>query len=240
MRSEHRATGNGDGQRAKRRASLSRKAKCQILRSDPSTNVELQPEIEAGRFRQDLFFRLNGFSLTVPPLREHKEDIPPLADHFLRRLATEMGMRAPRMTDEALAALADYDFPGNVRELKNLIERALIEGGGGLIDPGHLHFVYPRGEPDQPPAARSDCRGSSLNPRTHRKPFPDGSDEAQVLSYVRARGSINNSECRELLRVGIQRACYLLRKLHRAGWLVRDHSRKSAQYRLCHPLSGCG
>jgi len=196
-----------------------------------ATNVDLQSEIEAGRLRQDLYFRLNGFSLWLPPLREHKEDLPLLAEHFLQRLATEMGMRPPQLSAEAQTALAAYDFPGNVRELKNLLERALIESGGGVIGPEHLRFVYTREEGNPPPPNPSYDRSTPASPRAGRRLFPEGSDEAKVLTYVRERGSINNSECRDLLQVGIQRACYLLRKLHRSGLVIRDHSRKSAQYR---------
>lgn len=195
-----------------------------------ATNVDLQPEIEAKRFRADLYFRLNGFCLSVPALREHKEDLPALAGHFLERLATEMGMRPPRLTADALAALDAYDFPGNVRELKNLIERALIESGGGEIGPEHLHFVYPREEPARAAGNRGTVRSEAVRPGEKRQGFADGSDEARILAYVREYGSINNTECRDLLQVGIQRACYLLRKLHRAGFLAREHSRAAAQY----------
>lgn len=195
-----------------------------------ATNVDLQPEIEAERFRADLYFRLNGFSLIVPALREHKEDLPLLAGHFLDRLATEMGMRPPRMTPEALAALEAYDFPGNVRELKNVIERALIESGGGEIGPEHLRFVYPRPAPDQTAPDRMASSTEAPTSGAARPWFAEGSDEARILTHVRQQGGINNAGCRDLLGVGIQRACYLLRKLHRAGLLVREHSRRSAQY----------
>jgi DNA-binding NtrC family response regulator len=197
-----------------------------------ATNVDLQSEIEDGRFRQDLYFRLNGFSLWLPPLRDHKEDLPLLAEHFLQRLATEMGMRPPQLNQETQTALAAYDFPGNVRELKNLLECALIESGGGVLLPEHLRFVYPHQEGNTPTSNPSGCRSLAADPRAMRRLFPEGSEEAKVLAYVRERGSINNSECRDLLQVGIQRSCYLLRKIQRAGLLVRDHARKSAQYRL--------
>jgi len=195
-----------------------------------ATNVDLQPEIEAKRFRADLYFRLNGFSLALPALREHKEDLPLLACHFLERLATEMGMRPPALTPNALAALAAYDYPGNVRELKNLIERALIESGGGQIGPEHLHFVYPGAEPASAP---KDCAASHperAGKTGSRQGLAEASDEARILEHVRQHGGINNAECRDLLRIGIQRASYLLRKLHRTGLLVREHSRKSANY----------
>jgi DNA-binding NtrC family response regulator len=206
-----------------------------------ATNVDLQPEIEAGRFRADLYFRLSGFSLPVPALREHKEDLPSLANHFLERLATEMGMRPPRLNAAALAALDDYDYPGNVRELKNLIERALIESGGGEVGPEHLHFLYPHASTAGPTVPRDTGRGESSGTPPDPPGFRAPSDEARILEHVRQHGGINNAVCRDLLGVGIQRACYLLRKLHRAGLLAREHSRRSALYRPHEPDPGrCG
>jgi len=87
-------------------------------------------KIEAGRF-----------TVAVPPLRERKDDIPLLAEHFLSTIATEMGREVTGLRREVLERLVDYEFPGNVRELKNLIERALIESRGGEIEPHHLHFL---------------------------------------------------------------------------------------------------
>ena len=106
-----------------------------------ATNADLQQKIQDGVFRQDLYFRLARFTVTAPPLRERREDIPLLADHFLKLFAGEMGRDAPDLSPEAVDRLTGYDFPGNVRELKNIIERALIESGGGEIEPHHLHFV---------------------------------------------------------------------------------------------------
>jgi DNA-binding NtrC family response regulator len=106
-----------------------------------ATNSDLQQKIREGVFRQDLYFRLARFTVTAPPLRERREDIPPLAHHFLRLLSAEMGREAPALSPEAIDRLARYDFPGNVRELKNIIERALIESGGAEIRPHHLRFL---------------------------------------------------------------------------------------------------
>jgi len=203
-----------------------------------ATNEDLQPEIEAGRFRQDLYFRLSGFNLTVPALREHKEDLPSLANHFLERLATEMGMRPPLLKPDALEALANYDYPGNVRELKNLIERALIESGGGEVGPEHLHFLYARANPTRPPIPSGAGRGAGVGTTTDPAGMQGPSDEARILQHLRQHGGINNAGCRGLLGVGIQRACYLLRKLHRAGLITREHTRKSALYHLREPGAG--
>ena len=107
-----------------------------------ATNTDLQAKVQAGTFRQDLYFRLAGFTVMVSPLRDRKEDISLLVNHFLDMFATEMGMNPPRLGPKALAALESYPFPGNVRELKNIIERALIESGGAEIRPEHLRFTH--------------------------------------------------------------------------------------------------
>ncbi len=106
-----------------------------------ATNAELQSEMAAGRFRQDLYFRLARFLVEVPPLRAHKEDLPPLVEHFLTLFAREMNLEPPVLSTTALETLEGYDFPGNVRELKNIIERALIHSRGADIQPEHLQFV---------------------------------------------------------------------------------------------------
>ena len=91
-----------------------------------ATNRDLRDAVREGRFRKDLFFRLNVFPIEVPPLRERKEDIAPLARHFLRQVADELGRPVPTLRDRELEELRAYDWPGNVRELRNVIERAVI------------------------------------------------------------------------------------------------------------------
>src|SRR5437588_9973149 len=95
-----------------------------------ATNRELAAEVRAGRFREDLYYRLNVVQVRVPPLRERREDVLPLADHFLRRFAAEHGRTVPGLSAEAKRRLDDYPFPGNVRELENLIERAVALSTG--------------------------------------------------------------------------------------------------------------
>ena len=90
-----------------------------------ATNKDLKAEIAAGRFREDLYFRLNVVPLRVPPLRERSEDIPPLARHFVEQFSRAYG-RVKRLAPDAMAALLEYRWPGNVRELKNVIERLVI------------------------------------------------------------------------------------------------------------------
>ena len=95
-----------------------------------ATSRNLQDEIAAGRFREDLYYRLNVVPVRLPPLRERREDIPELVSHFLARIAAERRMAAPSISEEAMAALQAHDWPGNVRQLRNIIERTLILAPG--------------------------------------------------------------------------------------------------------------
>ncbi|HEY6290758.1 MAG TPA: sigma-54 dependent transcriptional regulator [Terriglobia bacterium] len=100
-----------------------------------ATNDDLRSLVQENRFREDLFYRLNVISLRLPPLRERREDIPSLLDHFLTRFAKENGRDAMHFSPEALKFLVDYDWPGNVRELENAVERAVVLSAGPLIEP---------------------------------------------------------------------------------------------------------
>jgi DNA-binding NtrC family response regulator len=115
-----------------------------------ATNADLDARIAAGHFRQDLYFRLARYHVTTAALRERPDDVPMLAAHFLKTFATEMGLPAPALLPEALAVLKAYAFPGNVRELRNIMERALIESGGAPIGPAHLHRLARPGSPAAP------------------------------------------------------------------------------------------
>ena len=103
-----------------------------------ATNKDLEEEIREGRFREDLFFRLNVIPFRVPPLRERREDVPLLARHFMELLSAEHGRRPRSIAPEALAALAQLPWPGNVRELRNIIERLVIMTPGDTIERRHL------------------------------------------------------------------------------------------------------
>jgi transcriptional regulator with GAF, ATPase, and Fis domain len=108
----------------------SRKINVRII---AASNRDLEQEIEAGRFRQDLFYRLSVFPIEVPPLRERREDIPPLAAHFVKQSARRMNRPGPRVTQATMSQLASHDWPGNVRELQNTVERAVILSQGGPL-----------------------------------------------------------------------------------------------------------
>ena len=112
------------------------------VRAVAATNVDLQRRIQEERFRADLYFRIARFTVTIAPLRDRdrREDIPLLAQHFLQLSAEEMGHETPELSPQAVASLMRYSFPGNVRELMNIIRRALIESRGADVEPRHLHF----------------------------------------------------------------------------------------------------
>jgi len=103
-----------------------------------ATNRNLQQEIEAGRFRQDLYYRLSVFPITVPPLRERNEDIPMLAQHFIERTCARLNCPPVRITATQVQQLQRYHWPGNIRELQNVIERAVILARGGVLQFDHV------------------------------------------------------------------------------------------------------
>jgi DNA-binding NtrC family response regulator len=107
-----------------------------------ATNVDLRQAVREGRFREDLFYRLNVITVDLPPLRARREDIPPLALHFLDLYSNENGLPARRLSSDALRALVDYEWPGNVRELENAIERGVVLSSNQVIGsellPGHI------------------------------------------------------------------------------------------------------
>ena len=113
-----------------------------------ATHQNLKELVAAGRFRRDLFYRLDVIELNMPSLRDCREDIPTLAESILARLARESGLPMPRLTERALKALGGYPFPGNVRELENILERALALIGGSEIDIEDLHLA-PLVQPDE-------------------------------------------------------------------------------------------
>jgi transcriptional regulator with GAF, ATPase, and Fis domain len=131
-----------------------------------ATNRDLKKEVEAGRFRQDLYYRLNVFPIQVAPLRERNEDIPLLAQHFVGQSAKEMRCPKPRLTRAGILRLQSYDWPGNVRELRNVIERAVILAGGGVLE-----FELPIR--DIPPATQ-------LRPKAADSSVPEFLTESQL------------------------------------------------------------
>ena len=174
-----------------------------------ATNKDLLEEIRAGRFREDLYFRLNVVPIFVPSLRERQDDIAPLADHFMAVLATEYGRRPKRMAPEAAARLRQYAWPGNVRELRNVIERLIIMVSGETITAQDLGFLGRDGVPDAP-AAHGPAR-----------PLSEARDEFEkdYILHTLAAQQGNMSRTAEVL--GVERS-NLYKKLRAFGVTPRS------------------
>ncbi len=136
-----------------------RKVDCRVI---CATNRNLRELLTKGEFREDLYYRINGFPLTMPPLRDRKEDIPLLATHFVERFQQENKKALTGISEEAMQYLSDYDWPGNVRELENCMERAMILADEGQIRP--LHLTIP-----QMYRLQDDVSGAESNLRLDEK-----------------------------------------------------------------------
>jgi two-component system response regulator AtoC len=113
-----------------------------------ATNKNLAGEVAEGRFREDLYYRLNVIAIELPPLHERMEDVPLLVEHFLQKYRADSPDNSPRISEEALEQLMDYDWPGNVRELENSIHRSIILARGSVITPQHIMFTGAPGKRD--------------------------------------------------------------------------------------------
>jgi DNA-binding NtrC family response regulator len=128
-----------------------------------ATNVDLRRLVQENKFREDLFYRLNVITIALPSLRERKEDIPALVDHFLAKFAEENRKRDLRFTPEALRLMMNYDWPGNVRELENAVERAVVLSSGSELTPEVLpEQLSPDGSHGAPAFSLADLEGCSL------------------------------------------------------------------------------
>jgi len=153
-----------------------------------ATNRNLQALVREGAFRDDLFYRLNVVKISLPPLRERKEDIPLLIDHFIKKYSAQQGKDIVGIASGALAILMRYDYPGNIRELENIVEYSFILCEGGYIQPRHLPEPFAAGfEEDQPLAPRD------TGPQT----LEDIEKQAITLSLERNRWR-KMATCREL------------------------------------------
>ncbi len=105
-----------------------------------ATNVDLRAALEQGTFREDLYYRLNVLPINIPPLRERKEDIPFLAEHFVKKLRKDLGTSAQSISEGAIQRLLEYHWPGNVRELENVIERSMVLATGAVLEAGDIRL----------------------------------------------------------------------------------------------------
>jgi len=124
-----------------------------------ATNINLEAAVEEGDFRADLYYRLNVFPINIIPLRERREDIPILANHFFNKYTAKIGKKMEKISDEALKKMMVYDWPGNVRELENVIERAIILCTEPVLNIQDLQLA---GQPKKKVAKPSDGDGEKL------------------------------------------------------------------------------
>ncbi|SPE40129.1 Transcriptional regulatory protein ZraR (fragment) [Candidatus Sulfopaludibacter sp. SbA3] len=117
-----------------------------------ATHVNLQQAVAGGKFREDLFYRLNVIEIRIPPLRERREDIPLLAAHFVEKLSHELGRSVGEVTEGALKVLLAHDWPGNVRELENAVERAIVTCRTGALTEDDFSFLSVNGAASRPMA----------------------------------------------------------------------------------------
>ncbi|MFO0725724.1 MAG: sigma 54-interacting transcriptional regulator [Myxococcota bacterium] len=147
------------------------------LRVISATHRSMEDDVAAGRFRQDLYFRLNGITLEVPPLRERTGEIRGLAELFIQQVAAQDGLQAPRLSEEALAVMMAYRWPGNIRELKNVVERAVLLSGGEAISPSHLPLERMRPGPQPSPEPKANAEAEA----------PPGKLEQDLRAFERER-----------------------------------------------------
>src|SRR6185436_11675533 len=150
------------------------------------TNVDLDTAVKGGRFREDLFYRLNVINIRVPPLRERKDDLSQLIEHFLKHYSAKHGRDVQRVSPEARAVLKAYDYPGNARELANIIERAVIVATGKRVEAENL------------PAGLSAAVSAQ---QRKAKPQSLAQLEAAYISEMLAATGGNKAECARILGI---------------------------------------
>ncbi|MNQ14261.1 Transcriptional regulatory protein ZraR [compost metagenome] len=171
-----------------------------------ATHKDLAGEVAAGRFRQDLYYRLNVIELGVPPLRERREDIALLAERSLQRLAAECGLEPAQLSDEALEKLKSYRFPGNVRELENMLERAYTLCEDDLIQASDLRLG------DAPAPGSGDSAGGSLTQIDDLEDFLE-SIERQAIMQALEETRWNRTAAAQRLGLSFRSMRYRLKKL---------------------------
>jgi two-component system response regulator PilR (NtrC family) len=172
-----------------------------------ATHQKLAALVAAGKFRQDLFYRINVIELAMPPLRECREDVPVIAQAILERLAAQSGAAPARLTAEAMAALGRYEFPGNIRELENILERAVALSAGGEIGVEDLRLM-PAAAEGEPESERSGA-------------LPDYLDNLERKAILEALGKtgFNRTAAAKLLGITFRQLRYRMQRLG-----IRDDS----------------
>jgi transcriptional regulator with PAS, ATPase and Fis domain len=175
-----------------------------------ATNQDLRAALEQGTFREDLYYRLNVVPISIPPLREHKEDIPYLVDHFVARFARESGKPITGITPAAMRMLTDFHWPGNIRELENIIERAVALSSGTMLDVGDIRLdVAPSGAGvGGPGMPANEASGRFLPPGMTLERYED-----EIIKEALRRANGNKSQAARLLGLSRNAFRYRLSKL---------------------------
>jgi Nif-specific regulatory protein len=170
-----------------------------------ATHRDLEKQIQAGEFREDLYYRLNVFPITLPPLRSRTTDIPLLAEHFIQKYARTAGKNVSGLDATAVSALSGYTWPGNVRELENVIERALILAKGSALTAGDLEFTRRAA----PPSSSSPSLSSSSD-----RPLQERLQEQERTAIIAAIDQAHGNIAHAARALGINRSTlyYRLRK----------------------------
>lgn len=192
-----------------------------------ATNQDLQQRVKDGRFREDLYFRLAVFPIRIPPLRERRADILPLAQYFLWRYGRTMGRQGLQLSEQSHIALQTYPWPGNVRELENAIQRALLLSDGPLIEPGDIelqsHDSHNLAQP-QPESRPPEFIGTSLaSDSVTENPASGGQDmetieREHILKVLKQVGG-NRKEAVNILGLSERALRYKLKAYKEAGFL---------------------
>jgi len=159
-----------------------------------ASNRDVAGMVARGQFRSDLYYRLNVFPIVVPPLRERRDDLPTLVVGLLEEAALEMGRAPPRLADDALDLLAGHDFPGNVRELRNLLQRALVRCRGPVVGSEHL----------RPGVSRPAPRSTADTALPEGLPLDLGSLERLAIREALRRVNGNRTHAARLLGIGLR------------------------------------
>jgi len=209
-----------------------------------ATNASLEDLVAEGEFREDLYYRLNVIPVVLPPLRERRDDIPPLAQFFLRRYSEQHKCIVPELSPVVAEGLKQHDWPGNVRELENALERLIVLADGGPITPDLLRFTRPKytlrsakglgsSATDVPSLIRALVRAGLHAPRpagTDLHPFlVDGLERALIEEVMRESGDV---QVKAALRLGINR-----NTLHKKWEIYKsDNARANAPGAIEEPL----
>ena len=172
-----------------------------------ATHRKLDELVKAGRFREDLYYRINVIELHVPSLRERLDDVPQLVDMLLDRVSKQIGVARPEISDEAMDKLLGYSYPGNVRELENILERAVTLCSGGRIEPGDIQLKQGAAAVELPPVEAADAAdGDGLEGRLE-------SIEREAIVKALEQTRYNKTKAAELLGMTFRQLRYRVKKL---------------------------